>query len=125
MKQIDEVVRQVFYEGQTVRSRYRGLGEVIMSGEDPRVRFLDGWECSVPGDTLTIVPASVYDAEIENQHNWERYLDLRLYGRTERPAKLLARQRFDLVAAMKQYAQAPPLPFVRPAPRDSVVFSFP
>ena len=90
MNQIDDVVRQVFYEGQTVRSRYHGLGEVTMSGEDPRVRFLGEWESGVPGDTLTVVPGEVYDAEVENRHNWERFLDLFLHGRTEKSAKLLA-----------------------------------
>ena len=125
MNRIDEVVRQVFYEGQTVRSRYHGLGEVIMSGEDPRVRFMGGWESGVPGDTLTLVPSEVYDAEVENLRMIEWYLTLRVEGTCEPYTRRLPRPKFDLVAAMKRYAQAPPLPFVEPVPMDSVVFSFP
>jgi len=124
IKQIDEVVRRVFYEGETVRSRYHGLGEVTMTGEHPRVRFLDGRECRVPGDTVRLLPPEVYDAEVENQSAIERYLSFRVYGIVEPPTLSLPRPEFDLAAAMKRHAQTPPLPFVRPAPPSSAVLYF-
>lgn len=103
---------KVFYEGETVRSRYDGLGEVTMTGEYPRVRFLDGRECSVPGTTVRFVPPEAYDAEVENRMLIERYLTFRVCGTPAPHTLSLPRARFDLAAALKWHARTPPLPFV-------------
>jgi hypothetical protein len=61
---------------------------------------------------------------VENRWLWERYLDLRVYGRPLRRPRPLARPSFDLVAAMKRHAQATPLPLVRQAPPSNSVLYF-
>ena len=45
----------MIFAREYIRSRFHGLGQVIESGADPVVQFLDGRECEVPGETLTIV----------------------------------------------------------------------
>ena len=114
----------MFYEGQTVRSRYHGLGEVTVSGEEPRVQFLDGPECCVPCDTLRWVAPEVHDAELHNRLIIERWITWRLCGIIEPPTLPLPRPPCDLEAAMQRYAHSPPLPFVDSTPRDSAVLYF-
>ena len=114
----------MFYEGETVRSRYHGLGEVTMTGDHPRIRFLDGRECRVPGDTVRSVPRVAYDAEVENRMRIERYLAFRVGGTVSSKCYSLPRPRFDLVAAMTRHARTPPLPFVKPTTLSSGILYF-
>ena len=53
----------MFYVGECVRSSHHGLGVVVSSGENPRVRFINGGEFPVDGHTLQAVPDEVHDAE--------------------------------------------------------------
>ena len=89
-----------FYKGECVRSRFDGLGEVIVTGENPVVQFLDGPEMRVPGDMLTVVPRGVFETEVENRRRIERYLDCRLHGVLEPDICPLPPPPFDLEAAM-------------------------
>ena len=89
-----------YYAGECVRSRFHGLGEVVITGKDPIVQFLDGPEMRVPGDMLTVVPRETYEAEVENRRLIERYLDLRLYGRLQPDIRPLPTPPLDLLAAM-------------------------
>jgi len=114
----------VFYEGEVIRSCYHGLGEITLAGKEPRVRFIDGRESVVPGDTIRLVPQDVYDAEIRNRTLIERYLILRIYGSAPSPPASLPKPEFDLVAAMMRDMQSPPLPFVDSSPPDSGVLYF-
>ena len=100
----------VFYKGELVRSRYHGLGQVTKTGTRPCIRFLDGRECCVFGDTIRLVPQEVYDAELRNRTLIERYLTLRIYGFAPTQPTSLPRTEFDLEAALMRHAQSPPLP---------------
>ena len=100
----------MFYEGETIRSRYHGFGEVTVSGTRPLVRFLCGWECYVDGDTIRYVSRDDFDAELLNIALIEQYLSLRVYGCDFGQRELLPKPRFDLVAAMLQQAKLPPIP---------------
>jgi len=114
----------VFYEGEAVRSRYHGLGEIISAGRAPRVRFLDGRECSVPGDTIMSVPQEVYDAEVHNRTVIERFLTARIYGSAPSHAASLPRPEVELTAAMRRHAQLPRLPFAELTPLGGSVLDF-
>jgi hypothetical protein len=103
----------VFYDGECVRSRFRGLGEVIATGRHPVMLFIDGPELHVPGHTPSVVPRHVYDAEVENRRRIERYLDWRLYGLLNPDIRPLPPPPFDLEAAMT----SPRLPFDAPCSR--------
>ena len=124
IKQFIEMMRRVFYEGETVRSKYYGLGEVTRSGKHPRVQFFDRPECSVPSDTLRWVAPEVYDAEVLNRVMIERFLTLRVCGYLPPCTAPLPRPEFDLAAAMQRYAHSPPLPFVDSTPPGSGVLYF-
>ena len=67
-------------KGLCVRSPF-GLGQVVMDGDPPLVRFLDGCERHVGEESLTIVPTEVFEAEIANQTLWNRFLTLCVCGR--------------------------------------------
>lgn len=86
----------VFYAREYVRSRLHGLGQVVESGDDPVVQFLDGRESAVPGETLTVVPEEVFASELENRLMVERWLSYRVYGIKERAAPMLKDRNFDL-----------------------------
>ncbi len=90
----------MFYTGEYVQSRFCGLGEVITSGDDPIVRFLDGRECAESGDALTIVPDEAFAAELENRLMVERWLAYQVYGSIEPSRPLLRARHFDLAQAM-------------------------
>ena len=87
----------MFFQGQTVRSEYHGLGEVIKSGDRPLVRFLAGWEGWATADTLKTVPADRYDTELLNRTIIERFLTLWIYGRLPSESPALPRPRFELI----------------------------
>lgn len=63
----------MFHVDQCVRSRSLGLGFVVGSGENPRVMFRIGGERLVDGNTLEVVPDEVYDAEVYNCDEIERW----------------------------------------------------
>jgi hypothetical protein len=67
------------------------------------------------------VPDEVYDAEVRNRMEIERYLTFRIHGTWPGSPRSLPRSRFDLAAAMTRHAETPPLPLARPAPPDSAV----
>ena len=115
---------RMHYRGETVRSRYHGLGVVTSTGEHPRVRFLDGPECCVPSDTLTWAAPETYAAEVRNRTMIERYLTLRTCGYLPPYAASLPRPEFHLAAAMTRHMQGPPLPVTDSAPPDSAVLYF-
>ncbi len=92
----------MIFAREYVRSRLHGLGQVIESGDDPVVQFLDGRECEVPGETLTVVPEEVFASELENRMRLERWLTYRVYGIKERPTPMLRDGKFDLVTALQE-----------------------
>ncbi len=70
----------MFRKGLCLRSPV-GLGQVAVDGDPPLVRFLDGRECHVAEESLTIVPTEDFEAEIANQTVWNRFLTLCVRGR--------------------------------------------
>ena len=70
----------MFRKGLCVRSLF-GLGQVVVDGAPPLVRFLDGRECHVAEESLTIVPTEDFEAEIANRTLWNRFLTLCVCGR--------------------------------------------
>ena len=112
----------MFYAGATVRSRFYGLGEVVATGQDPWVRFLNGPEMKASGDTLTVVPPEEYDRAVANDEAMERWLDLRIYGAVQPRPTLLPRKPFDLWAAMEEPVL--PLPPVSKEPLGESVLYF-
>ena len=70
----------MFRKGLCVRSLF-GLGQVVVDGDPPLVRFLDGRECHVTEELLTIVPTEDFEAEIANRTLWNRFLTLCVCGR--------------------------------------------
>ena len=112
----------MFYAGATVRSRFHGLGTVVVTGKNPWVQFLDGPEMKVAGNTLTVVPPEEYDRAVANGEAMERWLDLRIYGAVQPRPTLLPRKPFDLVAAMEEPVL--PLPPPRREHLDPAVLYF-
>ena len=115
---------RVYYEGETVRSRFHGLGVVTSTGEHPRVRFLDGPECLVPGDTIRSVPPEVYEGEIRNRVLIGLCLTIRITGRSTSRSAALPIKAFDLATAMTLYLNAPSLTYTDSVPSDSSVLYF-
>ena len=115
----------MFYVRECVKSSYHGLGIVVRSGENPRVRLLCGAEIEVDGRTLKVVPDEVHDAALQNLMMIERWLTWRLYGIIEPSAVSLPRPECDLAVAMERCAKNPPLPPAESGPLDSAVFCFP
>ncbi len=76
-----QVMKYVFRRGYCVRSSMFGFGQVLVEGEEPKVRFLDGRECHVAEESLTIVPTADFESEIANRTLWNRYLTLCVCGR--------------------------------------------
>ncbi len=114
----------MFYRGESVRSRFHGLGEVVLSGDTPRVRFLDGLETFVSEDTITSVPSDEYDAEIRNRMEIERYLTLRINGVAPPLSPPTPKPTFDLTSAMIIFAQSAQRPAIEVLSCDSCVLSF-
>ena len=78
------------------------MGLVIKTGDQPRVRFLDGRECIVSSNTLTVIPQWMFDDEVLNRQAWENYLNRRVYQVDEPTMAFLPSPRFDLLQAMVQ-----------------------
>jgi hypothetical protein len=83
----------------------------VVTGHDPVVQFLCGFERRVPGDTLQLVPRDLYEAEVENRRQIGRFLDQCVDGIVEPDTRPVPRPPFDLEAAMRR-----PLSPVDPRP---------
>ncbi len=112
----------MFYAGETVRSAFHGLAEVVMTGEDPVVRLLGGLEIKLPGSTLTVVPPEEHDGAIADSEAREAWLDRRIYGVEQPRPRPPQRPQFDLEAAMMELPL--PLPPVRHYSLDPGVLYF-
>ena len=100
----------MFYVGECVRSSWYGLGEVVVTGDDPIVRFINDLEVNVPGNTLTIVRGEVVDAEVYNRLAIEEWLDRRLYGFVLPRPRPPRHDKYDLGAAMQRSGLPSPCP---------------
>lgn len=114
----------MFYVDEHVRSSLFGLGVVIRSGANPKVRFLDGCECQVDGDTLRVVPGQDYDAEVRNRFEIERWLTWRVKAHASDEPLPLPSPKIDLVTVMTIHAQSAELPAVELPSLDCCVLSF-
>ncbi len=81
-----------------------------MSGDAPCVQFIDGRERSVEGGTITIVPLSVYDAEVSNRLEITHWLTIRIHRVDSFRARYVPMSRIDLTKVMAQHAQSSSLP---------------
>ena len=90
----------MFYVEEGVRSPLYGLGVVVQSGMKPWVRFLGGGLLPVDGHTLQVVPDEVYDAEVRNRFEIERWLTWRITGYANRESAPLPAPRTDLAEKM-------------------------
>jgi hypothetical protein len=106
------------------RSSDHGLGVVVSSGENPRVRLLCGAEVELDGHALRLVPDVVHDAARLNLLSIERWLSRRVYGIIEPDAVSLPRPECDLATAMQRCAENPPLPLADPTPAGGSVLYF-
>ncbi len=100
----------MFYVDECVRSSLHGLGLVIRAGESPVVGFLDGPHLPVDGRTLHVVPDQVYNTEVRNRFEIERWLDYRTTGRIEARSLPLPVPRIELAEVMRRSAEWGGLP---------------
>lgn len=69
----------MFRKGLCVRSPF-GLGQIVMDGDPPLIRFLAGDERHIAVESLTLVPTEDFEAEIANLTLWNRFLTLCVCG---------------------------------------------
>ena len=112
----DMPTHRMFYRNQCARSPRYGMGIVVRGGWNPTVQFLDGPLLDVMGRTLKIIPDQVYDAEVMNRTQIERWLDWRIHGVVQPAVRMFPRPRVDLLVGLKEALDSLP---VRVAENDS------
>jgi hypothetical protein len=101
---------RMFYMNECVRSSRHGMGIVVNGGWNPAVQFLDGPMLRVEGETLRIIPDQVYDSEIINRADIERWLDWRMRGVVRPPVRFVRRPRASTLAVLREALNALPVP---------------
>lgn len=92
----------MFYRGESVRSKHHGMGVVTKPGKNPKVRFLHGLACRVPGTTLAIISHDWIDQEVEKRNRLEDWLNWRVYKMRPMRSRSLPVPKLDLASAMTE-----------------------
>ena len=112
----------MFYADECVRSKTYGLGVVLISGEKPMVRFLDEAKILVDGSTLQIVSDELFDVEVRNRFEIERWLTKRVTGDASLQPIPLAPPRVDLAERMIRSVEMHGLPRHEKIPSGDTYF---